>query len=364
MGTDNGATDGAANRKPSGAAAEKKWGSEIRAAWARLDILGKVLIFFGIGVAGFFTYSVMKPHQWIFNVQAQSRIVELVTPAENETKWRINNAILCVRGKLELPVAKFKPLVSENTICGGRRWSGFYMSDPEQTLVLTGAVNAVFELRSDSLFLALRVPRARGESPARKRVPAGDDGTTGLPSSVALSFTDGSPDIHLNQGGQLHVNIVFPAGGEKETAERIFPFIADTTIGRDVNWTGTSLLTNGHIDVYTADISPDKRKLVDEAELLLGDQLRLYPMTRDAMAVYPKGFVRVDPKSDAMDIIAFGAADRVRIERFGDNGYDFKPGLLLLLLNDQALILVLSIFVAGIGLLTSVAGVFSKKDDS
>jgi len=333
---------------------------------ASRQTLGKVLIVATIILAAYVGYTAIKPHQWIFSVQAQSRIVELLTPANKETKWRINNAILCVRGNMELPIEKFTPITPGNPACGGKRWSGYRILDPEQTLVLSGTINAVLELgENKSLFLALRMPRpGAGHQASEKAAATGDNEENRLPSAADLSFTDGSPDISLDRDGKLRVNIVFPAAVGNTIAERVFPFTAETTIGRDINWTGTSLLTKGDIEVYTADKSPDKRKRVDEAKLLLGDQLRLYPLTRKSKTVYPKGFIRLEPEKDYFDVIAFGAADHVRIERFGDNGYDFRPGLLLLLLNDQGLILVTSIFAALVGLVTGIANVCGRKDCS
>ena len=326
--------------------------------------LGPVLVITTIIMVCFVVYTAIKPHQWIFSVQAQSRIVELVSPADKETRWRVNNAILCVRGPLELPGNKFTPIAPDNPVCGGKRWSGYHIKEQEQALVLTGAINAVLELRgNNTLFLALRMhhPVTRNQTTDALAAAESDEANSLLPGA-SLSFTDGSPDISLVQNGKLHINIIFPAAEGNALAERIFPFTAVTTIGRDINWTGTSLLTSGDIEVYTADNSPDKRKLVDTAKLLLGDQLRLYPLDRENTIIYPKGFIRLEPGKDYFDVIAFGAADYVRIERFGDNGYDFKPGLLLLLFNDQVLILTLSIFVALVTFLTAVAGVCGKKD--
>ena len=332
---------------------------------ASRQTLGKVLIVATFILACYAGYTAIRPHQWIFSVQAESRIVELVTPSSKETKWRINNAILCIRDKLDLPVEKFAPIASGNPVCGGNRWTGYYTLDPEQTLVLAGTINAVLELRENkSLFLALRMQRPGTGKQSGNNAVTEDSGDNRLPSGASLSFTDGSPDISLDRAGKLRVNIIFPTTDDDTRSERVFPFTAETTIGRDINWTGTSLLTAGDIVVYTADKSPDKRKRVDEAKLLLGDQLRLSPLTRNDRTVYPKGFIRLNPEEDYLDVIAFGAADHVRIERFGDNGYDFRPGLLLLLLNDQGLILATSIFVGLVGLITGIAGVCGRKECS
>ena len=121
------------------------------------------------------------------------------------------------------------------------------------------------------------------------------------------------------------------------------------------------MLTQGSVQIYTSDESPDRRMLVDETELLLGDQLRLVHVIRDEKRMYPKGFIRFSAEQTYLDVIAFGAADRVIIERYGDNGYNFRPNKLLLLIHDPLFVLVATIFLALIALITSVASVSGKK---
>ena len=104
------------------------------------------------------------------------------------------------------------------------------------------------------------------------------------------------------------------------------------------------MLSSGNIQVYTSDDSPDKRQMVDEAELLLGDQVRLETAIKEAGAIPPKGFIRYVPGSSVLDVIAFGAADHVRIERYGDNGYNFRPGDISKLRHDPLFIFVLTHF--------------------
>lgn len=353
----------AANDESSEAAPARR--SLIGAAWNWLSgwhILGTVLIFLTVLVALLVVYRALHPHQWIFSVQARSRIIDLTTPPDKETRWRVNNALLCVPLDLVLPADKFAPVASGGPACGGRRWKSYRILAPEMALVLAGSIGAHFELRDNkSLYLALRLPRPDPEQPAGKPTAPAGGTNIALPPGASLSFTDGSADISLLQDNRLRATFIFPAAGENTLAERLFPFIAETTIGRDINWTGTSLLTAGSIAVYTADESPDKRKQVDEADLLMGDQLRLYRARVEDRTVYPRGFIRLAANADTFNVIAFGAANHVRIERFGDNGYDFRPGLLLLLLNDPLLILVLSIFAGVVTLVTAIAGVSGRK---
>ena len=323
--------------------------------------LTKVLLFSIFLMALFVLFSYFKAHQWVFSVQAQTRVVELVTPADRETKWRINDAIICSRDALELPPDQTALILLRDGRCGAR-WNGYRTYDAEQTLILKGAFHVVLESRQDhTLFLALRTHRPADEEPAAK---SADTAALKMKHGAWLSFSDGTPDLELGEAGKLRINIIFPK--EQKTTEgartdRVFPFSGDTTIGRDVNWAGSSMLTQGSVQIYTSDESPDKRMLVDETELLLGDQLRLDPVIRDEKLIYPKGFIRFSAEQTYLDVIAFGAADRVVIERYGDNGYNFKPSRLLLLIHDPLFVLVASVFLAVIALITSVASVMREK---
>ena len=214
------------------------------------------------------------------------------------------------------------------------------------------------------MFLALRepgIPPGQADATAPGTSPPA---TAASPPQAKLTFTDGTPDIVLGRNGRLKINLLWDGADEQSTGfsgERVFPFSAATTIGRDVNWTGTSMLSSGNIQVYTADDSPDKRQMVDEAELLLGDQVRLETAIKDGGAIPPKGFIRYVPGSTVLDVIAFGAADHVRIERYGDNGYNFRPGNISKLLHDPLFIFVLTGFVSLIGLIGTIDAL-CKKD--
>lgn len=331
--------------------------------WKQLTNLSKFLLVSIVLIALFILFSAFyKSHQWVFSVQAHTQVAEFVTIDKHETKWRITGAVICSRHQPDeiSAYSSLKPLLPESC---GRRWYGFRTEDPEQTLILRGAVRTIFEAHQDgTLFLSLRPYRNRGESSQ-----AGGKGAVAQPMTAAaiLSFGNGSPDLPLGRDGKFQIKIIFPKASPTGTfikQDRVFPFAGATTLGRDVNWTGTSMLTEGRIQIYSADKSPDKRKLVDTTTLLLGDQLRLDPVEREGTLIYPKGFVRFLPDQSSLDVIAFGSADRVRIERYGDSGYNFKPGKLSLLIHDQLFVMVISVFLTLITLITSIAAVYRKKE--
>lgn len=120
------------------------------------------------------------------------------------------------------------------------------------------------------------------------------------------------------------------------------------------------MLREGTLAVFTAsDESLAKRSQVEEVALMPGDQVRLE--RHDSGGVFhPKGFVRFDraggdaPASLAM--VAFGRAESLRIERFGDSGYEFKPGWWVGILHDRRLMMASAILVALITVLGGLAG--------
>lgn len=321
-------------------------------------LLTKFILLLVVLLLGFIAWRAISTPQWIFNVKARTGIVELVTPSDGETRWRVNGSVICTRGALQPDSEPLSGARLTDKTCGSTAWTGYRFRDPEQTLVLNGSFRVLLEIgRDGSLFLSLRDYKPEGrqdQADAAKQPP-----------QATLTFTDGTPDIALGRNGRTRINFLWSGGLEPEAGQpddRVFPFSGITTIGRDINWTGTSMLSEGSVQVYTADDSPDKRQQVDEAELLLGDQVRLENTVRDGMLIPPKGFIRFQPDSDAFDVIAFGAADRVRIERYGDNGYNFRPGLVSKLLHDPLFLIVLTAFAGFISLAGTIDAMCSTKE--
>ena len=344
--------------------------SSLKELWQNIRnsrLLTKFILLLILLMLAFTAWRAWVTPQWIFSVKASTGIIELQTPADGEIRWRVNDAIICSRGELQSPDAKLSKLKQTDSPCGSTAWSGYRFRDPEQTLVLNGSFRVLIERRSDgALYLSLRDHRAGSQADITAAANTDGDTPAKPPPQARLTFTDGTPAIVLGNNGRLKINIIWP-GTNKDTSgfstDRVFPFTGVTTIGRDINWTGTSMLQEGTVNVYTADDSPDKREQVDEAELLLGDQLRLENALRDDELIPPKGFIRYQPGGDALDVIAFGAADRVRIERYGDNGYNFRPGPLSKLLHDPLFIFVLTAFVGFISLVGTVDAMCSTRSD-
>ena len=90
-------------------------------------------------------------------------------------------------------------------------------------------------------------------------------------------------------------------------------------------------------------------------------RLRLDPVARGNQTLYPKGFARLTRDSGNSMSLRFGAADRIRIERFGDNGYSFRPSTLSLLVHDPLFLWITGSYAGIIASLTGIAGVCNRK---
>jgi len=255
-------------------------------------------------------FRLVAPAQWEFSVEAQTQVVELGLAGSAEVRWLVDGALVCTRRGVELPEAY--RWTGDGDPCGSRAWQGWRFDGPELVLLLDGAVTATLQVGAQGeLAMALR----------------GEDGSDVGTLSLVGSFE--------NRGLGPAVNLLW-SGVPAQSL--IFPFTGTTTLGRAVSWSGTRLLLAGRVDVFSADESADRRSMVDEAQLMLGDQVRLGPPASGRS--WPKGFVRVaqNPRDDpVLEVVAFGWADALRIERYGESGYDFQPGWISKLASDPGI---------------------------
>lgn len=298
---------------------------------------------------------------WVFNINAETSIVELTTPDKGEIRWRVNGARICSKGKLS--GASLAPLSQG---CPNPKWHAYEFSDPEQTLILSGVFRVTFETRQDqSLIMSLREkPPPKADKQTQAKTPKSTERKRGF--SALLTFTDGREDISLAVNDKVRVNFTWPSedqsGGKGRLAtDRFFPFSAAAAIGRDVNWTGTSVLSKGKIGVHVADVSADKRHEVDRTTLLLGDRVQLGSNEEDGAYNYPKGFIRKKLDSNILEVIAFGEAQSIRIIRYGGNDYEFGPSILTGLRHDPLFIPVISLVVGLITLLGTLDAILGRK---
>ena len=287
-----------------------------------------------IGIAGFVGFLLIKlilPANWEFSVEAATEIADIELPAATETRWQVDDAILCVRADLDLPI-DYRLDANENP-CGSRAWKSWRATAPEQVLRLTGPVTVTLQMLPDGgLAMSVRSSDAS----------AGGYSVTGLVEDADIGAA---------------ANLIWPTIPDRTLT---FPFSGATTVGRAVSWSANRMLRSGKVVVYTADESADRRSQVDEAELMLGDQVRLE--APEPGRAWPKGFVRVDGGAEGMHVVAFGRANSLFIERFGESGYDFRPGPIRKLAADPAIAFWGSVLAAYMTLVLSLQPFVSDED--
>jgi len=263
-----------------------------------------IAIFLFVGLAFFRS---MMPANWEFSIEAATEVAEIFLPPKSTTHWQVDGATICARRALELP-QKFQLKGHENP-CGGRAWIGWSVPHPEQVLELHGDVTVVMQVDANGRFaMSLR---------------SANNASLGLLSVVGLF-----EDVILHS----ELNLIW---SELPAQPITLPFSGATTLGRTVSWAGVGMLRSGNIVVYTADDSADRRTKVDDAKLMLGDQVGLEIPGADE--AWPKGFIRIYSGDKTMKVVAFGRADSLRIERYGESGYHFAPGPIAKLLSDATI---------------------------
>ncbi len=287
-----------------------------------------------VAFIGFILLRLALPASWEFTIEATTEIAEVDLRPRAEVRWQVDGAIICARKALELPESY--RLDGDTSPCAGRVWRAWRVPDPEQVLRLDGGATATMQLRPEGgLAMSLR---SAGDS------PLGDLSVVGVVDPIDIGSA---------------VNLIWTTIPEQSLT---LPFSGATTLGRAVNWSGTRILRGGNVVVYTADESADKRTMVDEATLMLGDQVRLdEPEPEEA---WPKGFVRVSGGDAAMQVVAFGRSGSLRIERFGESGYDFKPNAIRKLAADPVIAFWGSVLAAYMTLILSLQPFVGGADDA
>ena len=273
-----------------------------KARVSKWRVLVALMFAFIVAYIGFVLWRALVPAEWEFSIEAQTEVAEISLPPQARTQWQVDGVVLCDRGNLELP-DEFR-MGSSASPCGSRAWRAYRVPAPEQVLELGGAASVTLNrLPEGGLAMSLR---------------AAEDQTLGTFSVVGIA-----DDVPLGEA----LNLIWM---EIPAQSLTFPFSGATTLGRAVGWSNVGMLRAGTVSIYTADESADKRTLVDETTLMLGDQIRL----GDASGSWPKGFARVSAGDDVMRVVAFGRADRLRIDRYGESGYELKPGRFRKLASD------------------------------
>jgi len=278
-----------------------------KARVSKWRVLIALMFAFILAYVAFVLWRTLVPAEWEFSIEAETEVAEINLRPQARTQWQVDGVVLCARGGLELADEfQMSPSMSP---CGSRAWQAYHVPAPEQVLELDGGADvALNRLPEGGLAMSLRAPEGAS-----------------LGTFSVIGVVD---DIVLGEA----TNLIWT---EIPAQSLTFPFSGSTTLGRAVGWSNAGMLRAGTVSIYTADESADKRTLVDETNLMLGDQIRLGDS--EGGASWPKGFARIAAAEDVMRVVAFGRADRLRIDRYGESGYELKPGRLRKLASDPAI---------------------------
>lgn len=330
-------------------AALQRCGASLSFVW-RLALWAGVLAIWLLvgGIVVLLALNLRTPPSWYFSISARTEATDIELSAGRETQWRIEGAIVCATTALPAPL-ELQPRAASSP-CGGRRWQAHALpggEDAEQVLVLGGASASAGGATTP------------GAEPEQLLVALETRSDGGLQMSIR-----GPGPLRLATSGQEialppSLNLIW--AGEARPRDLVFPFTGERVrVGRDVTWSDASMLREGALTVFTAsEESLAKRSQVEEVALMPGDQVRLE--RHDGRGIFhPKGFMRFDRLGDdgpaTLSMVAFGRAESVRIERFGDSGYEFKPGWWVGILHDGRLMMWSAILIALITVLGGVAG--------
>jgi hypothetical protein len=279
------------------------------------------------------------PPSWYFSIDARTQTASLVLPVARQTEWRIEGAVLCAQVETLGSLARQKSPGANP--CGSSRWHAFALPEGQEQVLVVGGQG---DRHGPDLEVTMEVRDDNGLQLALRQVGSGAN--VGL-----LRLNDQGEEIPL--AAPLH--LVWP--GQDRPRDLIFPFTANRVrVGRDVSWSDSTLLNEGRLAVFTA--SEDrltKRALVEEVTLLPGDQVRM-EIHAGRSVFQPKGFLRFERTplaegSPTLTAVAFGRAESIRIERFGDSGYDFKPRWWAGLLQNSTILILTGAIGGLLGLL-------------
>ncbi len=267
-------------------------------------VLVALMFAFIVAYIGFVLWRAAVPAEWEFSIEAETEVAEISLRPRTRTQWQVDGAVICARDDLDLG-DEFQ-LDRSHSPCGSRAWRAWRVTAPEQVLELNGDTTVTLSLRPEGgLAMSLR---------AAEKKSLGSFSVVGLVEDIALGDA---------------INLIWT---DIPAQSLTFPFSGTTTFGRAVGWSNIGMLRSGTVSIYTADESADNRTLVDETNLMLGDQIRLGDAA--AKESWPKGFAHLSPVDNVMRVVAFGRADSLLIERYGESGYDLKPGRFRKLASD------------------------------
>jgi len=281
------------------------------------------LLFIGLLVTFFRS---IRDVNWIYSIDSNTDTAHLKTINKNQVSWRIDDANICIRDKIE-----DSQLHQVSDRCKGR-WNELLVDTNELTITFDTKV----DIKIDSKDSLLRVyVESDSESVGTLNNATASSSIT-LPSRTIL-FLDTSENSYT------------------------LPFIGRIDLGSNVNHSETMFLRDGTISIYSADESVDKRTKIDELDLIFGDQVSLSVNGTKYKKNIPHGIVKAEDNKP-LKVVAFGNAKSILIERYGENSIKFEPTYIGAMKSDHWYLTFINLLLLLVGMLGTLYGIFGKDD--
>lgn len=279
----------------------------------------------------------LSPPQLQLAAQVKTEYVELELQERQE--FHLSDAVICI------PQTK-RSLVEQRGCVG--RWQHFRTTskDSEEILVLTASKNQSITLHLSSESDGQFMMELNTQAESLGTLWALDTNENYVLPSQAIMYW--SPLINND-------NTV------------LLPFIGTANIGRSVALGVDKILDSGTISIFSAsEESLTGRALIEKLDLALGDQVLLGHEETYSEEPAMRGFVLFNtakPFADSsklMDVVVYGSAKQLRILRYGEQGYGFKPGWWAKIKYRSNLVIIVILLTGLLSILGSVCDLYDR----
>lgn len=168
--------------------------------------------------------------------------------------------------------------------------------------------------------------------------------------SVGGIVSPGNDDRRLGNWASLTVS--------SDERPLVWPFRGTLVVGDDVSSGVDSILLQGTVNVLEEQLFRDTRYNAGTSELDRGDKVGFWREPEEHEEAVVEGFLRIEPSNqerftealNAIQLVAHGSADHVKVERLGSSGYQIRATSWARFLYDPLLS-----FFAGLGALLFAA---------
>lgn len=298
-----------------------------------------IFILISLGIAVVVLLSIVFLSSPQLQLAAQVKTEYLKLNLQERQEWQVMNTIVCIPQK--------KSIIDEQRDCIGR-WQHLITTSKnnEEILILNAnknqSIHAQLSSESDGQFM-LELRTQADSLGVLSHI--GSNETYVLPNRLLLHWT--------------------PAINNDNTV--LLPFTGTANIGLSVALARNKILDSGTISIFSAsEESLTGRALIEEIDLVLGDEVLLGVEGTSSQEPAMRGFVLFNtakPHADLsklMDVVVYGPASQLRILRYGEQGYGFKPGWWAKIKYRSNLVIIVILLTGFISLLGSAFDLYDR----